>query len=68
MLLPKGHPDGKQFGLFGFMVMEALETGTPMTYRQMAQYVLTRYGAMNENRVTLIYSGIDLDKPVLRLR
>lgn len=65
MLLPKGHPDGKQFGLFGFMVMEALETGTPMTYRQMAQYVLTRYGAMNENRVTPLFSGTDLDKPVL---
>lgn len=65
MRLPLGHADGRQYGLFGYMVMEALETGTPMTYRQMAQYVLARYGAMNETRVTPLFSGTALDQPVL---
>ena len=65
MVLPQDLDDGKYFGLFGFTVMEALETGAPMTYRQMAQYVLTRYGAMNETRVTPLFSGTALDKPVL---
>jgi hypothetical protein len=65
MLLPLGHANARQYGLFGFMVMDALETGTPMTYRQMAQYILTRYGAMNETRVTPLFSGTALDQPVL---
>lgn len=65
MILPSDLDDGKYFGLFGFTVMEALETGAPMTYRQLAQYVLTRYGAMNETRVTPLFSGTALDKPVL---
>ncbi len=66
MRLPLGHAEGKQYGLFGYMVTEATDTGTQMTYRQLAQYVLTRYGAMNETRVTPLFSGTDLDKPVLR--
>lgn len=65
MRLPVGHAEGRQYGLFGYMLMEALETGTPMTYRQMAQYVLARYGAMNETRVTPLFSGTALDQPVL---
>jgi hypothetical protein len=65
MILPKGMENGQYYGLFGFTVMDALETGAPMTYRQMAQYVLTRYGAMNESRVTPLFSGTALDKPVL---
>ena len=55
MLLPLGHPQAKQYGLFGFMVMEALGSSEPMTYRQMAQYVLTRYAGKNESRVTPLY-------------
>lgn len=65
MILPQSLDDGEYYGLFSFTVMDALETGTPMTYRQMAQYVLTRYGAMNETRVTPLFSGTALDKPVL---
>jgi len=64
-LLPAGHADAKYYGLFGYMIMEALESGAQMTYRQMAQYVLTRYGAINETRVTPLFSGTGLDKPVL---
>ena len=65
MILPVELDEGPSYGLFGFTVMEALETGAPMTYRQMAQYVLNRYGAMNETRVTPLFSGTALDKPVL---
>ena len=65
MILPEGLAEGKSYGLFGFTVMEALEMGTPMTYRQMAQHVLTRYGAMNETHVTPLFSGTALDEPVL---
>jgi hypothetical protein len=65
MQLPKGQADGKQYGLFGYMITQALDSGVPMTYRQMAQYVLTRYGAMNETRVTPLFSGTALDQPVL---
>ncbi len=65
MIMPLGQTKGKSYGLFGFTILDALETGVPMTYRQMAQYVLTRYGAINESRVTPLFSGTALDKPVL---
>ncbi len=65
MVLPQGNADAKYFGLFSYTVMDALEMELPMTYQQMAQYVLTRYGAMNETRVTPLFSGTALDKPVL---
>lgn len=65
MPLPRGHPDRKSYGLFGFTVMQALESGVPMTYRQLGQYVLTQYGAMNQIGVTPLYSGTALDMPVL---
>lgn len=65
MILPQGQNDGRTFGLFSFTVMQALETGVPMSYRQMAQSILTRYGAMNETRVTPLFSGTALDQPVL---
>jgi len=65
MRLPLGHPDRKPFGLFGFTLMQALESGTAMTYRQLAQYVLSQYGGMNQTRVTPLFSGAQLDAPVL---
>jgi hypothetical protein len=65
MQLPQGQADGKPYGLFGYMITQALDSGVPMTYRQMAQYVLTRYGAMNQTRVTPLFSGTALDQPVL---
>lgn len=65
MVLPQGNADARYFGLFSYTVMDALEMGLPMTYQQMAQYVLTRYGAMNETRVTPLFSGTALEKPVL---
>lgn len=65
MIFPLGQTVGEYYGLFGFTLMDALEAGVPMTYRQMAQYVLTRYGAINETRVTPLFTGTALDKPVL---
>jgi hypothetical protein len=65
MILPLGQADAKDYGLFGFTVMEALETGIPMTYRQMQQYILASYGARNEKSVTPLFSGTALDQPVL---
>jgi len=64
IVLPKGRVDGKSLGLFSYTVMQALETGVPMTYRQLSQYVLTRYGEMNETLVTPLFSGTALDQPV----
>nr|WP_242533245.1 caspase family protein [Niveibacterium umoris] len=61
MRLPLGHPDRKPFGLFGFTLMQALESGAPMTYRQLAQHVLSQYGGMNQSRVTPLFSGTRLD-------
>jgi hypothetical protein len=63
--LPIGQTGAKPFGLFSYVVAQALDAGMPMTYRQMAQYILTRYGAMNETAVTPFFSGTDLDQPVL---
>lgn len=65
MRLPLGHPERKPFGLFGFTLMQALEAGNAMTYRQLAQYVLSQYGGMNQTRVTPLFSGTQLDAPVL---
>jgi len=64
MRLPLGHPQRQPYGLFTFMVLQALESGVGMTYRQLAQYVLTRYGAINEVRATPLFSGTALDAPV----
>jgi len=64
MVLPKDQADGEYYGLFSFTLMQALETGGAMTYRQMAQFILNRYGAMNETRVTPLFSGTSLDQPV----
>lgn len=65
MRLPAGHPNRTPHGLFSFMMMQALEGGAGMTYRQLSQYVLTRYGGMNEARVTPLFSGTALDSAVM---
>lgn len=65
MRLPAGHPNRTSHGLFSFTMMQALEGGAGMTYRQLSQYVLTRYGGMNEARVTPLFSGTALDSAVM---
>jgi hypothetical protein len=65
MRLPEGHPERQHYGLFGFMIAQGLDAGVPMTYRQLAQYVLNQYGAMNQARhVTPLFSGTNLDAAV----
>ncbi len=65
MRLPAGHPKRTSHGLFSFVMMQALEGGAGMSYRQLSQYVLTRYGGMNETRVTPLFSGTALDSAVM---
>jgi hypothetical protein len=67
MRLPVGDADRKSFGLFGYTLMQALDRGLPMSYRQLGQYVLNQYGAMNLGRrpPTPLFSGTQLDTAVL---
>lgn len=65
MRLPAGHVNRLSHGLFSFTMMQALEGGGGMSYRQLSQYVLTRYGGMNEARVTPLFSGTALDSAVM---
>lgn len=64
MRLPLDAPDRQPYGLFTFMLTRALELGRPMTYRQLAQYVLTQYGGLAEARATPMFSGTALDQYV----
>ena len=66
LTLPIGQRDGKPFGLFSYVLLQALDAGIPMTYHQLAQYILTLYGAMNETAVTPYFSGTGLDQAVLQ--
>lgn len=63
--LPLGAVARRPHGLFAYTVMQALENGTAMTYRQMAQFILNKYGAINEARATPLFTGTDLDAAVL---
>jgi hypothetical protein len=65
MLLPLGEPGRTSHGLFSFTLARALESGRPMSYRQLAQQVFSDYAAMNEARVTPLFSGSALDRAVL---
>jgi hypothetical protein len=62
--LPAGDPKGQPYGLFSFVVGRAIERSQPMSYRQMAQYILSEYGAIVEARATPLFSGDGLDEPV----
>lgn len=63
--LPFGHPQRVPRGLFTHTLMSALEGGAAMTYRQLAQQVLTQYGGIGEARATPLFSGTALDQPLL---
>lgn len=62
--LPSGAPQARPYGLFSFVVGRAIERGQPMSYRQMAQYILSEYGALSEARATPLFSGDGLDRTV----
>lgn len=65
MRLPLGSPSREPYGLFSFMLTRALESGQPMSYRQLGQYVLAQYSGMNEARITPMFTGSGLDQAVL---
>jgi len=65
MRLPAGAPDRRSHGLFSFTIMQALEGGASMSYQQLAQQVLTRYGGMAEARATPLFSGTALQSGLL---
>lgn len=64
MRLPAGSPDRKPYGLFSYSLAEALSTVDGASYRQLAQFVLGRYGAQNINSPTPLFTGSHLDAPV----
>ncbi|AGX86388.1 caspase family protein [Candidatus Symbiobacter mobilis] len=58
---------GVDYGLFSHTLQQALEGGAGMTYRQLAQQILTRYRAMGRGdaQATPLFSGSGLDEDVL---
>lgn len=66
--LPAGAAARQPYGLFSFVVGRALERAQPMSYRQLAQYVLAEYGDMRHAGATPLFSGDALDAPVLGQR
>ena len=63
--LPKGAAHARRHGLFSFQVSTALQGRRPMTYRQLAQAILTAYQTTPEAYSTPIFSGDSLDQLVL---
>lgn len=64
MRLPAGDPKRKPYGLFGYTIAEALSAVEGVTYRQLSQYILQRYGAQNVMTPTPLFTGTQLDAPV----
>lgn len=67
MPLPMGHPQRQPHGVFTHFIAQTLEGGGGMTYRQLFNQVLTRYGSVAEARSTPLMAGTQLDSPVLGL-
>lgn len=65
MPMPAGHPQRVTHGFFSYSVISAIDGGAAMTYRQLAQHVLTQYGGMGAARATPVFTGTALDQAVL---
>jgi hypothetical protein len=63
--LPRGAAAARPHGLFSFHVATALQARRPMSYRQLAQSILTAYGGTAEAYSTPLFSGSALDQLVL---
>jgi len=63
--LPAGVASPLPHGLFSFHVAQALQGGRPMSYRQLAQSILTVYGANPYAYATPVFTGNALDQQVL---
>lgn len=65
MPLPAGQQPNRIHGLFTHFLAQTLEGGGGMTYRQLYQQVLARYGSTSQARSTPLAAGTQLDTPVL---
>ena len=63
--MPEGAPDAVAQGVFSYVLARALAAGTAMTYRQLGQHVLAHYAQRWDSRVTPLFTGDGLDRPVL---
>lgn len=65
--LPLGDPNRRSYGLFSYTLVQALESGVSMSYRQLGQYILSQYGGINIGRrpTTPLFSGTRLDTLVM---
>lgn len=61
--MPKGKTDRRLQGVFTYTLFETLAERPGITYRQLAQEVLRKYGTQNLARTTPLFEG-DLDLPV----
>lgn len=66
--LPAGAPDRKPYGLFGWVLADAIGSVQGVSYRQLAHYVLHRYAAMNRLMPTPQFTGTHLDAPVFGMK
>lgn len=62
--LPAGELSRKPYGLFGWVLADAIGSMQGVSYRQLAHYVLHRYAAMNRSMPTPQFTGTHLDAPV----
>lgn len=66
MTLPRGQRGAVTRGVFSYALLEALAGGTGMTYRQLSQAVLLRYGSLGIGvSTTPLAAGTALDAPVM---
>ncbi|HEX7438776.1 MAG TPA: caspase family protein [Caldimonas sp.] len=63
MMLPLGG-EGTVHGLFTYTLAEGLASAPAATYRQLAQFVLARYAALNLSTPTPLFTGTALDAPL----
>jgi hypothetical protein len=63
--LVAGHPDKKRHGVLTYTLAEALATNPQASYRQVSQFILSRYSSQYiSNKPTPIFTGTHLDAPV----
>lgn len=63
--LPAGDPNKRRHGVLTFMLAEALSTQPQGTYRQLSQFILSRYATQYvSNKPTPMFTGTRLDAPI----
>ena len=61
LALPEGAAHGRIYGLFTYTLAQAISSAPTASYRQLAQYILQSYAAMNRTAPTPLFEG-DLDR------